>query len=145
MTYCPADAFEDECQNPDNPYGGSAEELFGMDNVLFPGISRPDYAVNPLSGFGTVRIPDNESMGTVRIPDNESMGWFGQDAAASAPTTSAATPSHGMNGGVAGWVAAALLLGGAYFAKGGLKNLLNGAGIVAAGVSSVGLVSRFLK
>lgn len=49
----------------------------GLGQVLFPGIKRPDYAVNPLSGMGTVRIPDTEELrglGTVRIPDQDSMG-----------------------------------------------------------------------
>lgn len=62
-------------------------------DVLLPGIKRPDYAVNPLSGFGTVREPDTASigdfslgqarvfenqnlvgMGTVREPDTASIG-----------------------------------------------------------------------
>ena len=31
----------------------------GMGQILFPGIKRPDYAVNPLSGMGTERVPDD--------------------------------------------------------------------------------------
>lgn len=62
-------------------------------DVLLPGIKRPDYAVNPLSGFGTVRVPDTQSigdyelgqarvfenqnlvgLGTVRVPDTQTIG-----------------------------------------------------------------------
>jgi len=39
--------------------------------VLLPGMTRPDYATNPLSG---VRIPDAEGIGSVRIPDAEGVG-----------------------------------------------------------------------
>src|SRR3990172_1733482 len=59
-SYCPSDAFEEECQDPNNPYGGSSMELFGLgQGVLFPDVQRPDYAVNPLSGMGQgVMFPD---------------------------------------------------------------------------------------
>jgi len=65
----------------------------GLGQILFPGVKRPDYATNPLSGFGTVRIPDQDelkglgtvripdqdpSLGTVRIPDTEMVG-VGED------------------------------------------------------------------
>ena len=138
QSYCPSDVYDEAsgCTND--------EELFGMDNVMFPGIHRPDYAVNPLSGFGTVRIPDTESMGTVRIPDTESMGWFGQAATAPAGPAPASMPSHDSGMALGGWAAAAVLLGGAYFLKGNLKSLSQGAGTVALGMSIVGLANRLL-
>jgi hypothetical protein len=99
-----------------------------MDNVMFPGVVRGDYASNPLSDFGTVRIPDTESMGTVRIPDTESMGYFGDSPMAQWSS----------------FIAAAALLGGAYFLKGNLKNLANGMGVVAGGMAIVGFANRVL-
>lgn len=55
--------------------------------VLFPGIKRADYAVNPLSGFGTVREADTasigdddvEGLGVPVIPDTEMEGVEGSD------------------------------------------------------------------
>lgn len=55
--------------------------------VLFPGIKRADYAVNPLSGMGTVRESDTatigdddmEGLGVPVIPDTEMEGVEGSD------------------------------------------------------------------
>lgn len=55
--------------------------------VLFPGIKRADYAVNPLSGLGTVREADTallgddevEGLGVPVIPDTEMEGVEGSD------------------------------------------------------------------
>jgi len=142
--------------------------LSGVGQVLFPNIKRADYAVNPLSGFGTVRIPDMDSMGTVRIPDMDSMGtvrvpdgsnafdgmgtmripdvdnfgYLAQDA--TTPPPGAAKAFIG-NWGLAPWIATAVLLGGAYFAKGNLKTILSGMGVVAGGMGAVQLVGKLTK
>jgi hypothetical protein len=42
--------------------------------VLLPGIKRADYAVNPLSGFGTYRSEDTATIGTVREDDTALIG-----------------------------------------------------------------------
>jgi hypothetical protein len=135
--------------------------LSGFGQVLFPNIKRADYAVNPLSGFGTVRIPDTDSlgtvrvpdssdafsgMGTVRIPDMDSFGFLGQEAPATNPPGATAGAKQFIgNWGLAPWLAAAALLGGAYFAKGNLKTILSGMGVVAGGMGAVQLVGKLTK
>jgi hypothetical protein len=75
--------------------------------VLFPNIKRENYAINPLSGMGQERIPDNANafsgLGQERIPDNanafagmekvvteeELLGEFGQEEGGSAEGDSA--------------------------------------------------------
>ena len=47
------------------------------DGVLFPNIRRSDYAVNPLSGLGTVRVPDTQSLGQVRLFENQDLVGLG--------------------------------------------------------------------
>lgn len=51
--------------------------FLGDSAILFPGVRRPDYAVNPLSGFGTVRIPDRDGIGQVRLFENQDMVGLG--------------------------------------------------------------------
>lgn len=155
-SYCPADAFEEACQDPDNPYGGPASELFGLgQGVLFPDIERPDYAVNPLSaigvpgfervpgermmydnssemfGLGQQRIPDTESLGTVRIPDAEELRGLGQIAAYSTEI----------------WplLISAGLITGSFFTKGAVQDILRGVGIVMGGISATSMVAKISK
>ncbi len=54
--------------------GDEMAEKMGLGQVLLPQIKRPDYAVNPLSNFGTVRVPDTSEIGTVRVPDTSEIG-----------------------------------------------------------------------
>ena len=150
--YCPSDAFEEACQDPNNPYGGSSMDLFGLgQGVLFPDVRRPDYAVNPLSGgmgvpgfervqgermmydnsselfgLGQQRIPDTESLGIVRIPDSESLG---QGLDYKSPEI---------------WVAlaAAGLITGSFWAKKDFKEILRGIGMVVGGISATSIVSK---
>lgn len=49
----------------------------GDDAILFPGKRRGDYAVNPLSGIGTVRVPDDQSIGQVRLFENQDLVGLG--------------------------------------------------------------------
>jgi hypothetical protein len=167
--------------NSSEMFGMGEDAVFGQ--VLFPNIKRADYAINPLSGLGTVRIPDTDSLGTVRVPDSsdafnglgqvlfpnikradyainplsgfgtvripdmDSFGYMGQDAtpATTAPGAAAGTKAFIGNWGLAPWLAAAALLGGAYFAKGNLKALLQGMGVVAGGMGAVQLVGKLTK
>ena len=153
--YCPSDAFEESCQDPNNPYGGSSMELFGLgQGVLFPEVSRPDYAVNPLSGemgvpgfertpgyrmmydnasevfgLGQARIPDQDELrglGMVRIPDGESLG---QGLDLKSPDIWVALAATGM-------------IAGSFWAKGNVKEILRGIGIVVGGISATNLVAK---
>lgn len=89
-SYCPADAFEEECQNPDNPYGEELE-MFGLGHnrdygtmgqgVMFPEIHRANVAINPLSGLGQNRVPDTaefSDLGQARVPDMQELRGLGQ-------------------------------------------------------------------
>lgn len=62
-----------------NPWIAPALGLqgFGDEAILFPGKRRYDYATNPLSGLGTVRVPDDQGIGQVRLFENQDLVGLG--------------------------------------------------------------------
>lgn len=167
-SYCPADAFEESCQDPNNPYGGSSMDLFGLGNVLFPNVPRADYAVNPLSSIGNVMFPnvpradyavnplsgpmqermayENSSemfgIGTVRVPETEGFDGMG---------TIRVPDAQGFDGlgaidlkGPEMWtlLAAVALVGGSFYTKGNVKDILRGLGIVVGGIGAASVVNK---
>jgi len=112
MTYCPADAFEEECQDPDNPYGGPANELFGV---------------------GTIRIPDSQdSLGQVRLMQDQELAGFGQFTK---PFSEYRPEIWTILGSIA-------LVFGSVYLKGNWKSMAHTMGLVAGGVGVASTLSK---